>query len=113
MNGCIPEALHLLVKDRYRRRTTRHIERRDKIAYERSRNENAGWFEQSADSIIHQIKLGKRRCSEPVDQQDSLAARALAQIGGDCVDHLCRDPGSRHEFDAAAPRLVVDTHTDL
>src|SRR6476619_3846715 len=85
MHGRIPEALHLLVKHRYRRRTTCHIERCDEIADQRSRNDGTGWFEQSADGIIHQIKLRKRRRSEAVDQQDGLAARALAKIGSDGV----------------------------
>src|SRR5258708_25154386 len=39
--------------------------------------------------------------------------RARAKIGSDGVDHLCRYPGSRPEFYAAASWLPVDTHTDL
>src|SRR5437868_10949812 len=87
-----------------------HIERCDEISDQRSPNDNTGWFEQSADRIVHQIKLRERRCPEAVDQQDGLAARALAQIGNDGVDHLRRDFGSRPEF---YPRLAMNTHADL
>src|SRR6266404_1004919 len=113
MHGGVAEAPHLLVEHRYRRRTTGHIERCDEVADQRSRHDSTGWFEQSADNIIHQIKLRKRRRAEAVDQQDSLATRALAEIGSDGVDHLRRYLGSRPEFYAAASRLAVDTHTDL
>src|SRR5258707_14210377 len=109
MHGRVPEALHLLVEHRYRRQTTGHIERCDEVADKRSRHDSTGWFEQWADNIIHQIKLRKRRRAEAVDQQDSLATRALAEIGSDGVAHLRRYLGSRPEFYAAASRLAVDS----
>src|SRR5207247_4368524 len=107
MDGRVPEALHLLVKHRYRHRTTGHIKRCDEIADQRSRHDSTSWFEQSADRIIHQIKLRERRRAEAVDQQDSLATRALAEIGSDGVDHLRRYLGSRPEFYTAASRLPM------
>src|SRR5258707_14407997 len=113
MHGRVPEALHLLVEHRYRRRTTGHIERCDEVADQRSRHDSTGWFEQSADNIVHQIKLRKRRRAKAVDQQDSLAPRALAQIGSDGVYHLHRDLGSRPEFYAAASRLAMNTQADF
>src|SRR5260370_30834267 len=45
MNRRIPEALHILVKHRYSRRTTGHIERRAKLADQRARNDNAPLLE--------------------------------------------------------------------
>src|SRR5258707_11766756 len=103
MHGCVPEALHLPIEHRYRRRATGHIKRRDEIADQRSRHDSA-WFEQSADGIIHQIKLRKWRRPEAIDQQDGLATRAFAEIGGDGGAHLLGDlrnpPGV---YPAAAP----------
>src|SRR5258705_10541579 len=102
MHGRVPEALHLLVEHRYRRRTTGHIERCDEIADQRSRHDGTGWFEQSADRITHQIKLRERRRSEAVDQEDGLPASPRAQISSDGVDPFRRYFGNRPEFDPAA-----------
>src|SRR5713101_6086786 len=113
MNRRIPEALHFLVKHRYRRRTTGHIERGDKIADQRSRNDDTGRLEQFADSIVHQIELRKRRCSKAVDQENSLTPRALAEVGRDGVGHLCGDVGGGLELYAAASWLAVDPDADL
>ena len=41
IDGCVPTALRLLVKERYRRRATGHIEGSDKIADQRSCNDNS------------------------------------------------------------------------
>src|SRR5260370_19581894 len=113
MNRRVPETLRLLVQHRYRHGATGHIERGDEIADQRSCNDDAGWFEQFTNRVIHQIKFRKRRSAKTVDQQDGFAGCARPQVGGDGANHLRRDLGRRSQLDAAATRLAMDTDGDL
>src|SRR6516165_9399064 len=113
VNRCIPEALHLFVKQRHRHRAAGHVERRNEIADQRPGDPATSGFEPFADCVVHQIEFRQRCSAEAVDQKDYLTPRTIAQIGHDRTDHFRCDLVRRPELLAAASRFAVNADTDF
>src|SRR5258708_30502059 len=66
VDGRIPESLHLIIKHRHRDRATGHVELRDEVPDQRSRNDVAGALRESTDSLVAQLMPPERRCAKPL-----------------------------------------------
>src|SRR5688572_19963956 len=83
VNGCIPPARQIIIQQRDRYGTSRHIEGCDVRTYKRARYLQAFHCQKFMCGMEHQIELHHRRAAKAVDEQEDVASRQVSEIRHD------------------------------